>query len=188
MHPRDGAHPLCHRRTAQARQAAVADKGAEQQAIGRQQRAQPHQRTGNVVHGVETAGPDDQIILAERQVDRIDLTDDRPRRRGEPRSGLEEVERPPACAQRVGKRGIVGADQQDAIEVARDHFQPVEQRFGQDRRQEIGISGQARQPVALGAVAGGGKERRRLRHGRACAAGRDVSQEADGDDGRRQRG
>lgn len=51
--------------------------------------------------------------------------------------------------------------------------------------QEIGISGQARQPVALGAVAGGGKERRRLRHGRAPRRARCFT-EGDGDDDRGQ--
>src|SRR3546814_19530660 len=59
----------------------------------------------------------------------------------------------------VGQRAVVRADEQRSAKFARYHRQPVEQGFGDDRREEIGGRGHARHAVALGAVAGGREKR-----------------------------
>src|SRR3546814_6942647 len=59
----------------------------------------------------------------------------------------------------IGQRRVVRADEQGPAKFARHHGQPVEQGFGDDRREEIGGRGQTRNAVALGAVACGREKR-----------------------------
>src|SRR3546814_18528310 len=59
----------------------------------------------------------------------------------------------------VGQRAVVRADEQRSAKFARYHRQPVEQGFGDDRREELGGRGHARHAVALGAVTGGREKR-----------------------------
>ena len=165
MQPRDRPHAVGHHRAAEPGQAAIADKGAEQQSVGREQGAKADERTGHVVDAVEPAGPDDEVETGEGQVDGVCFDRDgagfgceTTPRLGDGQVGAER-------AQTVGERDIMRTDEQCARKCACHHRQPVEQGFGDDGCQEIGRCGQTRQPVALGAVAGGGKERARgLRH------------------------
>ncbi len=165
MQPRDRTHAVGHHRAAQAGQAAVADKGAEQETVGREQRAETDERAGHVVDAVEPAGPEDEVETGEGQVYRVDLDGDGTAAGGEARPGLRNREMRARRAQMARERRIMCADKQCAGKFARDHRQPVEQGFGDERRQEIGRNGQARHAVALGAVTSGGKKRAgRVRH------------------------
>src|SRR3546814_8353240 len=85
----DWSSDVCSSDLALARQAAVADEGAEQQPVERQQRTQPDERAGHVVDAVESARPDNQVKAGKGQVDPIGLADHRAAARGEPRARLD---------------------------------------------------------------------------------------------------
>ena len=154
----DRANAVGHHRATQAWQAAVADKGAEQQAVGRQQGAKANQRAGDVVDAIEPAGPEDEVEAGEGQVDTVGLALDGTDPRGKAGARLQNGELGFQIAQMRDQRRIMRPDQQCAVEWARYHGQAVEQCFGDDRREEIGGDGQAGHAVALGTVAGGGEE------------------------------
>ena len=159
MQPRDRPHPVGHHRAAEPGQASVADKGAEQQAVGREQGAQADKRAGHVVDAVEPAGPDDEVETGKGQVDGVGLDHDGAALGRKTRSCLGDSQVGAERAQMVRERAIMRTDEQGARKFARHHRQPIEQGFGDDRRQEIGGCGKARQAVALGTVAGGREKR-----------------------------
>ena len=159
MKPGDRTHPISHHRTAKPGQTAIADKGAEKQAIGREQRSETEERAGDIVDAVETARPDDQVETGKGKVDGVGLDHDCGVCCGKAWPGFGDGEFGADRAQMVGERDIMRADQQCARKFAGDHVEAIKERFGDNRRQKIGRRGQAADAVTLGAVAGGRKKR-----------------------------